>query len=106
MASATDRVRLSVDVYNRGSRQGTEVVQVYASAPRSRFERAPRELRAFRRVELEAGAVRTVELELAVTDLAVYQPDARTFYVEPLEYVLHVGTSARDLPLSARFSVE
>ncbi|HEY6560351.1 MAG TPA: glycoside hydrolase family 3 C-terminal domain-containing protein [Polyangiaceae bacterium] len=106
VAGAADRVRLSVDVYNRGSRQGTEVVQVYASAPGSRFERAPRELRAFRRVELEAGAVRTVELELSVADLAVYEPDARTFYVEPLEYVLHVGTSARDLTLSARLSVK
>ncbi|HMJ13479.1 MAG TPA: fibronectin type III-like domain-contianing protein, partial [Polyangiaceae bacterium] len=72
----------------------------------SELERAPRELRAFRRVELKAHSVRTLLFEIPLIDLAVYEPESRSFRVEPLEYVFHVGTSASDLPLSTRLRVQ
>ena len=103
--SQEDVVRLRVDVQNTGSREGDEVVQVYASYPEVPVERAERELVAFRRVSLEPNQVVTVEVEVAVKDLARYDEAASAWTVDAGEYVFHAGTSSRDLPLSATFRV-
>lgn len=106
LASAADVVRVSVDVYNSGARAGAEVVQLYVSYRGSAVDRAPKDLRGFRRVELEPGQVQTVQFELPVSELAYYDERTHGFAVEPLEYVLHAGTSSRDLPLSAVLRVQ
>ena len=47
----------------------------------------------------------TVEIPVRVSDLAYFHTDANTWVVEPIAYGVHVGPNARDLPLSAIFSV-
>ena len=106
VATRDDVVTVSVDVYNEGSRAGDEVVQVYVSYPDSGMERSVSELRAFRRISLEPGEVKTVELELPVNDLAYYDEASATWVVEPGEYVLRGGTSSRDLPLTGTLRVD
>ena len=98
-------VHVSVDVTNTGTRAGDEVVQLYVSYPGSQVERAVRELKGFRRVSLQPGETRTVEMDLAVRDLAYWDTATGSFVVEPLTYTLSAGDSSRDLPLAASFSV-
>ena len=50
-----------VTVTNTGDRAGAEVVQVYTSLPGSAVVRAPRELKGFAKVALEAGETREVD---------------------------------------------
>jgi len=104
-AAKDGRVHLSVDVTNTGPRVGDEVVQAYASCPFSAVVRAPRELKAFARVTLAPGETRTVGMDIDVADLAYWDVGAGAFVVEPVAYSLEVGSSSRDLPLSASFSV-
>jgi beta-glucosidase len=101
-----ESVRISVDVYNQSRRAGAEVLQLYVSFPGSSVQRAPKELRGFRRISLEAGEVRTVQFELPVRELGHYDPQIEDFVVEPVEYVVQIGTSSRHLPLRAHFRVE
>ncbi len=68
------RVRVTVDVHNDGGRAGTEVVQLYVHDRVAPCTRPVRELKGFARVALGSGERRTVELPLAASDLAYYDP--------------------------------
>jgi beta-glucosidase len=99
-------VAFSVDVTNTGNRTGAEVIQLYVSYPESAVERAERELKAFQKIELEPGQTQTVTLDLAVDDLRYYDPESSAWLLEELEYVIRVGSSSRELPLTSSLAVE
>jgi len=67
-------VRVSAEIRNTGNRAGVEVVQLYVRDLVAPTSRPVRELKGFRRVHLEAGARTTVSFELAVADLAHWEP--------------------------------
>ena len=67
-------VRVAVDVRNDGARAGTEVVQLYVHDRVAPYTRPVRELKGFARVVLAPGERRTVELPLAASDLAFFDP--------------------------------
>ncbi len=87
-------VSVEVEVTNTGGRTGAEVVQLYASKPRSEVIRAPRELKAFQKVTLAPGETRTVTLRVPVASLAYWNTDRNGWQVEPGEYVLYTGNSS------------
>jgi beta-glucosidase len=99
------RLRVTVDVTNTGPVAGDEVVQLYVSYVGSAVDRALKDLRAFARIHLEPAETRTVPLELRTDDLAFYDVGAGAWIVEPIEYVVRVGSSSADLPLESSFSV-
>ncbi len=99
------QVRASVDVQNTGTIAGDEVVQLYVGYEGSRVDRPVRDLKAFQRVTLAPGETKTVALTFPATDLAFWDVTANAFVVEPIDYVVETGSSSRDLPLQARFSV-
>jgi beta-glucosidase len=102
-----DTVAATFDLANVGDRDGAEVVQVYVSARESAVERAPRELKAFRRVHLAAGEMRAVEIEIRIRDLAYFDIAADDFVVEAGTYELYVARHSLDEEArSARFVVE
>jgi beta-glucosidase len=85
----------TMDVTNTGPVAGDAVVQAYVAVPRSRVERAPKELKAFRRVGLNPGETQPVTIEIPVKELAYY--DERTGWkVEPTGYTLIVGQHSLD----------
>jgi beta-glucosidase len=94
---AGDTVMVRVDVTNTGQRAGDEVVQLYVRYPGSRVERPVRELRGYRRVHLEPGATRTVELALATASLAYWDADADRWVHEAQPIELEVGASSGDI---------
>jgi beta-glucosidase len=86
------------EVTNTGSREGTEVVQMYVRDVVSSVTRPVKELRAFGKVRLAAGATTTVELPVGADALAFHDIDMR-YVVEPGEFAIMVGTSSRDADL-------
>lgn len=89
-----DRITISVEVTNTGSVAGKEVVQLYASKPESAVERAPRELKAFEKVALQAGETKRVELSLAVEELSYWDEESHSWQIEKGDYDLYVGNSS------------
>ncbi|MFD5821683.1 glycoside hydrolase family 3 C-terminal domain-containing protein [Nesterenkonia xinjiangensis] len=90
-------LHLQVTVTNTGDRPGREVVQAYVGRPGSAVARAPRELKAFAAVALDAGESHTVELTVAREDLAHWDVRLDDWVVEGGEHVVAVGASSRDL---------
>jgi beta-glucosidase len=104
--AATGSLMASVEVTNSGTRDGDDVVQLYVGYPGSTVQRAPHDLKGFSRVHLAAGQTKTVTLPLAAQDVAYYDTSTSTWKVEALTYSVLVGSSSRDLPLSAQFAVQ
>ena len=100
-ASATVTVR--VNVTNTGTRAGEDVVQLYLRDDVASVARPVRELKAFRRVALEAGETRTVQFVLGPDDLSFRRLDMRRV-VEPGSFTLWAGGSSA-ATLEARYSV-
>jgi beta-glucosidase len=84
---AGDKVGVTVDVTNTGSRDSDEVVQLYVAKP---GDPANPTLAGFSRVHLKAGETRKVNLSLDARALS--QVDAKGVRkVLPGQYTLHVG---------------
>jgi beta-glucosidase len=100
-----DTLTATLDVTNCGSVAGDTVVQIYVAVPASRVERAPKELKAFKRVRLEPGETKTVHMDIPVKDLAYY--DERSGWtVERTSYTLIVGEHSLDeRALRAEFKI-
>ena len=90
---------VTVDVENRGARDGKQVVQVYAERPDSAVDRPVRWLVGFAPVRVPAGQRAQVQVSVPTRLLAYWQDGWR---YEPGGYQLRVGTSAVDLPLAAK----
>ncbi|MDR6199459.1 beta-glucosidase [Microbacterium sp. SORGH_AS428] len=102
----TGDVRVRVDVTNTGEVAGREIVQVYSSLPDSAVQRAPRELKSFLSVALDAGETRTAELIVRRSDLAYWDIRVDGWVVEPGEYVFDVASSSRDIRSSVALRLD
>ena len=87
---------LTVQVENRGDRDGKQVVQVYAERPESSIDRPVRWLVGSAPVRVPAGQRSEIEVAVATRYLAHW---ADGWQYEPGDYRLRVGTTAVDLPL-------
>ncbi|MEE2049832.1 beta-glucosidase family protein [Nocardiopsis tropica] len=96
-ADTSGVIRGTVAVRNSGGAAGTEVVQIYASAPARLITRPERQLVAFARVDLAPGERRMVEFEVDMQQLGYSCEDGR-FVVDPGEYTVRAGASSEDLP--------
>jgi beta-glucosidase len=100
--SPGERLALTVTVRNTGERAGAEVVQLYVRERNPRLPRPYKELKAFRKVWVEAGASARAVLEIGISALEFFDPDARRWTHQSGEFELLVGPNARDIALRAR----
>lgn len=101
-----DDLRVRVTVKNTGDRDGAQIVQLYVRDLVSSVTRPVKELRAFERVEIEAGTSAEVSLTVAYDELALVDQDL-VRRVEPGEFEVLVGPSSKDTDLlRATFTVE
>jgi len=97
-----DRVTVRVPVTNTGSRQGSEVVQLYVGDVEASVSRPVQELKAFAKVELGPGETRAVSLELDERSFAFWDEASHGWLVEPGGFDLHIGSSSRAIHRSLR----
>ena len=91
------QLTVSVTVKNTGDRDGEEVVQLYASYPDSSVEHPARQLRAFERVSVPAGAAREVVLAVDRQDLTHWDESAHAFVAETGRIRFEIGASSADI---------
>ncbi|MGF6805461.1 beta-xylosidase [Paraburkholderia sp. Clong3] len=97
-------IELSFTVDNIGARDGTEIVQIYVRDRHASVARPVRELKAFARVPLAAGASARVRVKLPV-DMLNFTDACGERIVEPGDFDLLVGSSSRDIHLSGTVAV-
>ncbi|WP_420921101.1 glycoside hydrolase family 3 N-terminal domain-containing protein [Bifidobacterium dentium] len=90
----SDTVHAEITLTNTGERKGIEVVQAYIGDIVTSYSWTDRELKSFKRVELELGESKTVAFDIPVADCTIVDPDANRI-VEPGEFELLVGHSSR-----------
>ena len=88
-------IRASVVVKNIGSREGTEVVQLYTGRKTASVTQPMKELKDFKRVTLAPGESRKVEFEVPVSRLAFHNRDM-VLAVEEGKYTLTIGTDCQN----------
>jgi beta-glucosidase len=67
--------------------------------------RPEQELKAFAKLDLEAGAADTLTFALDRTALAFYDPARPGWVAEPGEFELRIGASSRDIRLQQTIEV-
>jgi beta-glucosidase len=102
---ASGSILVKVDLKNTGSRAGEEVVQLYVKHQASSVQRPTQELKAFRRLALRPGEIRTVTLELKGEQLAYWDVSHRKFVVEPGSIEIMIGSSSADIKLKKLLGV-
>jgi beta-glucosidase len=92
-------------VTNTGKVSGAEVVQVYISKPKSDIQRALKELKGFKKVELIPMETRKIEISIKIRDFAYYNEEGKNWIVEPGIYQVLIGTSSRDIKIIKEIEV-
>ncbi|MBQ2614899.1 MAG: glycoside hydrolase family 3 C-terminal domain-containing protein [Clostridia bacterium] len=92
-----DKITVAFDLKNVGKVKGAEVVELYVGDPVSTVVRPVKELKAFRKVMLDAGETQRVELEVAIRDMGYYNVALRDWVTEPGEYIFYLGASSQDI---------
>ncbi|MBR1962657.1 MAG: glycoside hydrolase family 3 C-terminal domain-containing protein [Alistipes sp.] len=95
--SAEKPLKVSIRLANTGKMAGAEVVQLYVSENNPTVLRPKKELKAFKKVHLEAGAKTTVTFELKHSDLAFWNDKTHAWEVNKGLYTIHLGNSSANI---------
>jgi len=98
--TSADSLRVSIDVTNKGTRDGSEVVQLYIRDLVGSVTRPVKELKGFQKISLKAGETRTVSFTIGTKDLSFYNSDLK-FVAEPGEFHVFAGGNSRDVKQAA-----
>jgi len=102
----SENITATLKVKNTGKYAGKETVQLYVSKTGSVVDRAEKELKAFKKIEIAPGETANVTLNIPVKDLAYYDVKTSKWVVEPGKYKLLAGTSSRNIEQSGTITIE
>ena len=89
-----EEIKVSVKVKNTGQLYGEEVVQLYVGCDSNEVERFKKELKGFKRVQLNPEEEKEVTFTFKPTDLAYYSPESKSWITELCDYNIYVGSSS------------
>jgi beta-glucosidase len=99
-------IKVAIEVANTGEKAGAEVVQLYVSEKNPSVLRPVKELKAFRKVSLAAGAKEVVTFEVDKSMLAFWNDQTHAWQTNAGEYVISLGTSSADIVAALPISVK
>jgi beta-glucosidase len=100
-----DSLQVTVKITNTGSRKGAETVQLYVNDSSAIVARPLRELKAFKKVELNAGESRTVSFIINQADLSYYDVLSKSWKADPGTFKIEIGASSHDIKLTKSFEL-
>lgn len=91
-------LKVSVKVSNTGNKSGAEVVQVYISQKNPSIRRPKKELKGFKKVFLEKGNSKVVEMEIEAKYATSFWDEIRNAWVSEKDtYGVIVGGSSKEV---------
>jgi beta-glucosidase len=99
------QIIVSVDIQNTGARAGDEVVQIYVKHLNSEVQRPLKELKGFKRITLQPGETKKVQIPLKAEFLAYWDADTQKFVIEKDKIKIMVGASSADIKLEKTIDV-
>lgn len=104
--SPNDNIDIAFNVKNTGDINSDEVVQLYVYIEDSIVIRPIKELKNFKRINLNPGETKNVVLNLKIEDLSFWDVTRDKFTVERGNYVLMIGSSSQDIRLETKVFVD
>jgi beta-glucosidase len=104
-ATSDANVTVSFDVSNTGQHEGATVAQVYVGDPSAKVRRPVKELKGFEKVRLGPGDTHHVSVTLDRRSLAYWSEDKNGWQVDPGKFIICVGDSSENTPLTQEFQV-
>ncbi len=101
----TEEIIATFKVKNTGEVKGKEVVQVYVKDISSTIFRPKKELKAYKKVELEPYEEKVVTITLSKRDFAYYDVSINDWNVESGNFEISIGSSSRNILLTKMIEV-
>ena len=100
-----EKVKVTFTVANTGSREGSEIAEVYSGLPAAAQE-PPKRLVGFTKVKLNPGEKRNVTVEIDPKYLSIFDEQKDGWSLLPGDYAISVGGSSDNLPLKATVNLK
>lgn len=100
-----DKLMVSLKVKNVGNMKGKEVVQLYVSDKKSLLPRPVKELKGFKKIELNPEQEKTVTFSICIDDLKYFDDKKHEWVIEAGEFNIMVGSSSRDIRCCKKFEL-
>jgi beta-glucosidase len=96
---------VSFDVQNTGSREGSEVAQVYVGDTHAKLPRPARELKGFAKASLRPGETKRVAVRLDGRAFSYYDVDTKQWRAESGDFDILVGRSSAQIELRGKLTL-
>lgn len=100
-----DKNTVTFTLTNIGSRDGSEIAQVYVSCKSGKIFRPKKELKGFTKVFLKAGERKEVSVTLDDKAFRYFNVKTNRWEVETADYEISVGASVADIRLTSQIHV-
>ena len=100
-----DKNTVTFTLTNIGSRDGSEIAQVYVSCKNGKVFRPKKELKGFTKVFLKAGECKEVSVTLDDKAFRYFNVKTNRWEVETADYEISVGASVADIRLTSQIHV-
>ena len=94
------------NVSNTGEREGHETVQLYIGDKESSVKRPVKELKDFKKINLNPGECTTVRFEIKPEALAFYDENNAEWLCEPGIFTVNIGPASDNIQLTGSFLLD
>lgn len=101
-----ETLTITLPVTNTGSREGSEVIQLYISDLKSSLPRPVKELKGFSKVKLAAGETREVTFTIGKEALSFFDDIRHEWVAEPGKFEAWIGASSTDIRNRVAFELK
>lgn len=101
-----ETLTITLPVTNTGSREGSEVIQLYISDLKSSLPRPVKELKGFSKVKLAPGETREVTFTIGKEALSFFDDTRHEWVAEPGKFEALVGASSTDIRNKVAFELK
>lgn len=101
-----EMLTITQPVTNTGSREGSEVIQLYISDLKSSLPRPVKELKGFSKVKLAPGETREVTFTIGKEALSFFDDTRHEWVAEPGKFEAWIGASSTDIRNKVAFELK
>ena len=101
-----ETLTITLPVTNTGSREGSEVIQLYISDLKSSLPRPVKELKGFSKVKLAPGETREVTFTIGKEALSFFDDTRHEWVAEPGKFEAWIGASSTDIRNKVAFELK
>ncbi len=103
--AADEDITFTLSIKNTGSRAGEETVQLYISDKKSSLPRPVKELKGFKKIQLNANEEKNVSFTISKEALSFYDDIKHSWIAEPGAFEALIGASSTDIRSKLSFEL-